>query len=42
MRFACVWELVNGLVASETESAGGVLDPPFGLFSSVFVKKHGG
>ena len=31
-----------GLVASESGSACSVLDPPFGLFSFVLVRKHGG
>ena len=31
-----------GLVAPESGSACSVLDPPFGLFSFVFVRKHGG
>ena len=31
-----------GLVASKSRSVGSVLDPPFGLFTFVFVGKHGG
>lgn len=31
-----------GLVASESGSVGSVLDPPFGLFAFVLVRKHGG
>ena len=31
-----------GLVASASGSACSVLDPPFGLFSFVLVRKHGG
>ena len=31
-----------GLVASESRSAGSLLDPPFGLSAFVFVRKHGG
>lgn len=31
-----------GLVASESGFVGSVLDPPFGLFAFVLVRKHGG
>ena len=31
-----------GLVASESGSVGSVLDPPFGLFAFVLIRKHGG